>query len=112
MPPPLSALTVNWKGAGRTKSKAYKEWLKAVEAFRTPFETLSGDVRVSYTFCRTSKRRMDVANREKGTSDLLVHWKVIEDDCQIVDMRLRWAGPGDDVLPGYVRVELEEINPA
>jgi Holliday junction resolvase RusA-like endonuclease len=48
-----------------------------------------------------SKARMDVANREKALSDLLQKMAVIEDDCLIEDMRLRWS---QDVEPSMVRV--------
>jgi Holliday junction resolvase RusA-like endonuclease len=53
-----------------------------------------------------SKTRMDVANREKALSDLLQKMGVIEDDCMIDDMRLRWS---QDVGPSMVRVSVGTI---
>jgi Holliday junction resolvase RusA-like endonuclease len=49
---------------------------------------------------------MDVANREKDLSDLLQKMGVIEDDCMIDDMRLRWS---QDVEPSMVRVSVGTI---
>lgn len=66
-----------------------------------------GEVRATYRYGRPSKRRMDVCNREKGVSDILTAWGILQDDSQLVDVRLLWDAA---VRPGHVRVELEEIS--
>jgi crossover junction endodeoxyribonuclease RusA len=68
---------------------------------------LNGDVVAVYTFGRPDKRRRDVANLEKAASDTMTRWGVLEDDSQIVDIRLRWGGP-DEVRPGGCLLRLEE----
>lgn len=44
---------------------------------------------------------------EKATSDTMTRWGVLEDDSQIVDIRLRWGRP-EEVKAGECRVELME----
>ena len=95
--------------AGRTlKSREYRAWERLVDSYAilVPRTRLQGNVRAVYAMGRPSARRMDVANREKGISDALQRWGVLEDDSQLVDVRLLWSA---DVEPGMVRVELEEI---
>lgn len=90
-------------------SKEYRDWMRSVDAYapvKTRFE-MSGDVRAVYDFGKPSQRRMDICNREKGVSDTLQRWGIMKDDCQLVDVRLRWA---DDVAPGMVRVSLGEMG--
>lgn len=70
------------------------------------FELL-GEVRAIYAMGKPSNRRMDLANREKAISDVLVKWGILSDDSQICDLRLYWA---DDVPAGMVRVTLEEVT--
>lgn len=69
---------------------------------------LHGDVVAVYTFGRPDKRRRDVANLEKAVGDTLTRWGVLEDDCQIVDIRLRWGRSGE-VRAGECRVSLCEL---
>lgn len=89
------------------KSKEYKAWEKLADQYglTKPRLKLFGEVCATYYCGRPSNRRMDVANREKGISDTLVRWGVLDDDCQITDIRLLWS---DDVEKGFVRVVLEE----
>lgn len=97
-----------WKqGKGRTyKAPEYAKWERLADQYGLlkPRSQLTGDVVAVYACGKPSKRRMDVANREKGISDTLQRWGIIQDDSQITDIRLYWA---DDVEPGMVRVTLQ-----
>jgi crossover junction endodeoxyribonuclease RusA len=106
MPPTANKLFINI-GRGRACSREYEKWKASVAAYAliTPRFTLQGEVEAVYLMGKPSKRRMDLANREKGTSDALTAWGILKDDSQIVDMRLAWS---DEVKPGYVRVMLRE----
>jgi len=103
LPPPLSACYRNANGPGRVKTSRYKAWIEAMgwalPSFPIAFE---GDLRAEYRFLRPNRRRQDVANREKATSDLLTHLGVIHDDSQIVDLRLMWV----DELPAPVEIRI------
>lgn len=70
---------------------------------------LQGDVIAVYTFGRPDRRRRDVANLEKAPSDTLTRWGVLDDDSQIIDIRLRWGRP-DEIKPGECRAELTEAS--
>ena len=107
LPPPLSACFNNIPKRGRVKSKRYKKWIKECGwALATdPKDKIEGEVRVDYAFLRPNKRRQDVANREKATSDLLVSLGYIEDDSYISDMRLHWV----DELPAPVEIRIWSV---
>jgi crossover junction endodeoxyribonuclease RusA len=107
-PPSVNNLFMNVARGGRIKTAKYRTWEKEADAFRpSGIVRLNGDVIACYTFGRPDKRRRDVANLEKSVGDTLVRWGVLEDDCQIVDIRLRW-GKADEIKPGECRVELVE----
>ena len=99
---------MNVARGGRIKTTKYRTWEKEADAFRpSGIVRLNGDVIACHTFGRPDKRRRDVANLEKTVGDTLTRWGVLEDDCQIVDIRMRW-GSGGEVKPGKCRVELVE----
>ncbi len=52
---------------------------------------MNGEVIAVYTFGRPDNRRRGVANLEKAASDTLTRWGVLENDSQIVDIRLPWG---------------------
>ena len=95
LPPSINqayANSPNSKGRGRFKTGKYKAWEKlCLYVAKRPKSPMTGDLMVCYTFTRPDERRRDVANLEKVLSDFLVKAGIIEDDSQIVDLRLRWA---------------------
>ena len=95
LPPPLSALTKNVDRVGRPKTKRYNAWI-SLAYFRAreqrPYPRFGkANVIADYQLGKPDRRRADVMNREKALSDMLVRLDVIEDDSQIVDLRMRWA---------------------
>jgi len=67
-----------------------------------------GRIRATYVFSFPDKRKRDVANFEKGPTDLLVALKVMDDDSQIDDLILH-RGPLNKESP-CVFICLEEID--
>lgn len=97
IPPPLSQLTGNSRTKGRRSTPAYLVWktLAGMELNRQkgPHQTITIPVVATYCIRRPSKRKMDIANREKAISDLLTSCRIIEDDSLIEDIRLYWGNP-------------------
>ena len=109
-PPSVNNLFLNVSRGGRVKTAKYRAWEKQADAaMPSGIVRLQGEVLAVYTLGRPDKRRRDVANCEKAISDTLTRWGVLEDDSQIVDIRLRW-GSGDEVKPGECRVSLSEAS--
>lgn len=107
----MNNLFLNVSRGGRVKSAKYRAWEKEADAAKpSGIVKLRGDVVAVYTFGRPDKRRRDVANLEKATSDTLTRWGVLEDDSQIVDIRLRWGEP-DEVNRGECRIYVVEKDP-
>lgn len=107
-PPSVNNLFLNVKRGGRVKTAKYRSWEKLADAGKpNGIVTLRGDVIAVYTYGRPDRRRRDVENCSKAVSDTLTRWKVLSDDSQIVDIRLRW-GKADEIKPGECRVELVE----
>ena len=114
MPPSMNSI---WRGKakGVYRSPEYMKWIIAAGNLLKTYKIKPIDppYAVDYEFGRkvtkkglVSKARMDVANREKALSDLLQKMGVIEDDCLIDDMRLRWS---QDVAPSTVRVSVRTL---
>ena len=107
-PPSVNNLFLNVSRGGRVKTAKYRAWEKQADAAKPAgIVRLSGEVIAVYTYGRPDKRRRDVANLEKAIGDTLTRWGALEDDSQIVDIRLRW-GRTDEIEPGECRVELVE----
>lgn len=107
-PPSVNNLFMNVSRGGRIKTAKYRAWEKQADAaIPSGIVKLQGDVIAVYVLGRPDRRRRDIANTEKAVGDTLVRWGVLEDDCQIVDIRLRW-GRTDEIRPGECRVELVE----
>ena len=94
-PPSVNNLFINVK-RGRIPSQRYADWrLEAGLALKSqrPGE-MKGPVRISYLFQEgQDRRRRDLGNLEKATTDLLVEHGVIEaDDNTIVrGISLEWS---------------------
>jgi crossover junction endodeoxyribonuclease RusA len=108
-PPSVNNLFLNVKRGGRVKTPKYRAWEKVADGYQpSGIVRLNGEVVATYTFGRPDRRRRDVANLEKAVGDTLTRWGVLQDDCQIVDIRLRWGSAGE-IKPGECRVELSEL---
>lgn len=110
MPPSVNQLfATDFKTRRRFKTKEFAAWERLASTYMLlkPRLEMQGDVVSVYAYGKPSNRRMDVANREKGVSDLLVKHGILKDDSQIVDIRLYWAS---DVEAGMVRVELRSVS--
>lgn len=80
---------------GRAATPRYKAWeARAILDLRGAPAVL-GPVEVEYSYRRPDRRRRDLGNLEKATSDLLVRGGVIEDDSLISTMILRWVDEQD-----------------
>lgn len=93
-PPSVNSLTHNIPGKGRAKTDRYRTWLRAagnlLKAQRPG--RVSGAYRLTIQVERPEgKRRVDLANMEKAASDLLVTYRVIEDDRFAERVTLEWA---------------------
>jgi crossover junction endodeoxyribonuclease RusA len=108
-PPSVNNLFLNVARGGRVKTAKYRAWEKEADAVMpSGIVRLNGEVIALYTLGRPDRRRRDVANCEKAISDTLTRWGVLQDDCQICDVRLRW-GRADEIKPGQCRVLLSEV---
>lgn len=95
MPPSVNGMYRNVPGKGRVKTDPYKSWL--LEAgqmlsiqWKPPRKTITNEVRVDCALERP-KVRSDIDNRAKALLDLITKMRVLQDDSQVVDLRLRWA---------------------
>ena len=99
LPPSVNGLYSNAPGIGRVKSKAYKAW--EVEAglrlnLQRPIR-LTGPVALTMVASRPDKRRRDLMNLEKATSDLLVKHQIIEDDSLVCWFLALWVDAGEGI---------------
>jgi len=85
------------------KTDAYNAWLTLAvsEARKQKPEAISGPYHLSINVVRPDKRRRDIDNLIKATSDLLVCVGVIDDDCDCEMVSARWVTSGEGL---YVRV--------
>lgn len=109
LPPSVNNLYLNARHGGRIKAPAYRAWEKLADGYALAVrrECLQGDLRAVYNMGKPSGRRMDLANREKATTDALVRWGIMTDDCQLVELTMRWS---DEVEKGFVRVEVSAAS--
>jgi crossover junction endodeoxyribonuclease RusA len=86
------------------KTDAYTAWLTlaASEARKQKPAAINGPYHLSLRMVRPDKRRRDLDNLIKPTSDLLVCIGVIEDDCHCEMLTARWVTAGEGL---YVRVQ-------
>jgi crossover junction endodeoxyribonuclease RusA len=94
-PPSVNNLFINVK-RGRVRSPDYRAWaeLAGMRLNQQHPMKITGPVSLIYEFQEgQDKRRRDIANLEKATTDLLVEHQVIEaDDNRIVrEIVMRWS---------------------
>lgn len=100
-PPSVNSLyDGGMKTKRRFKSERYKQWLydAQLQVLSQTRNHHTGDVAVSYTFCKPDKRRRDLGNAEKSVSDLLCAMDILRDDSQIVRMLLQWGDKNEVVV--------------
>lgn len=104
-PPSVNAcFATDFRTRRRFATKAYSEWKLEVLALILPQVKHKFDckIAVKYRLGREpDKRRRDLGNYEKPTTDVLVEAGVIQDDCLIQEQLLQWT---DDVPRGMVEV--------
>lgn len=113
MPPTANNLFPTSKSGHRFPSKAYKAWKNAAEMFWSAWidienhgqtvHCMVGRIEANYKFYFADKRKRDVCNFEKATTDFLVERGVIFDDCHIDKITLERG----HVLASEARVEVE-----
>lgn len=94
LPPSLNASYANAK-KGRTKTAKAYAWEQLAGYLLNPQKPeamITGEIGVVYSIYYKDRRKNDIANREKLTSDLLVKHGVIEDDSNIGLMVLKKSG--------------------
>ena len=108
-PPTANNLFPTGKSGKRFISPEYRAWKElAGYVLNTQHpKPVPGKVAVAYEFRRPDGRRRDVGNLEKATTDLLVSAGVIEDDCLIEELTLRWAYD----VPWEVRATVSPVTP-
>lgn len=90
--------------ARRYKSKAYKAWITEAE-FQLRQQSLpvfKGKVIIHYWFGRPDRRRRDLENYLKAVSDILVTFRIIEDDSDVEKLVAEWS---EDVTGVMVEIE-------
>jgi crossover junction endodeoxyribonuclease RusA len=100
-----------WRRSGSRihKSCAYTDWLRTAgwEAKSQHPGSVSGPYKLTLQAVRPDRRRRDLDNLIKGTSDLLTSIGVIDDDSQCEMISARWVTSG---APLHVRVEAAGVE--
>lgn len=91
-----------WRmGKGKMyKSTEYGAWISVcslIARVNKPVPIL-GKYKLLIEVQRPDKRRRDIDNFIKATSDLLEHAKLIENDCFCEEVTARWAGSGSNMI--------------
>jgi Holliday junction resolvase RusA-like endonuclease len=110
LPPSVNGLWANGKNLRRFRTQNYEDWIhEAGWALKQQRPAkLMGPVSIAYEFEEPkTKRKMDLANREKAATDLLVSHAVIEGDDQTIvrRMSLAWS----ESVSG-VRITIEPLS--
>lgn len=98
-PPSVNTYWRNWRGhmvistAGRQYTKAVQEQVE-----KQGTQTYTGPIRVVIQAFRPDRRKRDLDNLLKATLDALTKAGTWEDDSQIVDLRIYWAGMGGKLI--------------
>jgi len=105
-PPSVNQLYRNVAGRGRVKTDRYKTWLRAAgnELLATPpgdRAPIIGPYILNVLAGRPDKRRRDLDNLLKATSDLLVKHGLIDGDHLAVSVTVAWS---EQVDPGRALV--------
>lgn len=108
-PPSVNRIWRNF--GGRTiKSAEYRNWIELNDALLMAerFKTVRGPYKLTILASAPDKRRRDLANLEKATSDFLQHIGAVEDDCNCRELRMAWV----DTPGAGITVNIEPLEPA
>jgi crossover junction endodeoxyribonuclease RusA len=86
------------QGRGRTfKSKKYKDWLEECGWLikQQTRDLINGNYIIHIVAVRPDRRRRDLDNLLKATSDLLVKSKIVPDDSLCKALAAEWVEEGD-----------------
>ena len=91
-------------------SKLYKDYERDCKYFVPKIDTINYPINLKCTYYMPTRRRVDLCNLLEATCDMLVHYKIIEDDnCKIV-----YSHDGSRVLYDKnnprVEIEIERIK--
>ena len=106
-PPSVNQYWRSFQGRAILSAKGRQYRVQVAEQVmlqRVP-KNLSGNLVMQVEAFRPDKRRRDLDNLLKGVLDGLAHAGVYEDDSQIVDLRIFWAGEG-----GYLEITVEKSD--
>lgn len=81
-------------------SKLYKQYEKDCGYFMPKVETITEAVNVQAVYYMPTKRRVDLCNLHEALCDVLVHYKVVEDDNSKIIATMDGS-----------RVEFDKLNP-
>jgi Holliday junction resolvase RusA-like endonuclease len=104
--------SVNAMFAGKTKrytSADYKAWQAIAGLALNAQSKMLFDCKIAVTYSikrPLDNRKRDLANLEKGLSDILVKHKIIKDDCLIEKLVMQWRDDGKD----GVEVKIERFD--
>ena len=112
-PPSVNGLYANVAGKGRVKSKRYLTWCvcagteimrwRAGQNRRGQKTAVKGPVAIEIVLQKKDNRKRDLDNHAKALLDHLVEHQIIDDDRNVVDLRLTWATNGEIGATVYVR---------
>lgn len=105
-----SCYATDFRTKRRFISKTYAQWLNiaAQELLTQSRKNLKPKYKILVEVGRfKDKRRRDICNYEKPLTDFLVKYDILEDDCFIEDMRLKWS---DEIEQKQLRVTIESIE--
>lgn len=113
-PPSVNGLWANSKSGGRYRTQRYDEWILEAgwELKRQHPTKLKGPVQLDYVFQDAiDKRKRDLGNLEKATTDLLVEHRIIEADDHTIVRRINLAwGPVEGVQITISPVGLNRVQ--
>jgi crossover junction endodeoxyribonuclease RusA len=101
------------QGKGRTfKSQKYKDWLEECSWLikQQTRDLISGDYVIHILAKRPDRRKRDLDNLLKATSDLLVKCKIVPDDSLCRALAAEWVDEGDPMTIYVYEHSDEEPN--
>lgn len=115
LPPSVNGLWANGKNLRRFRTQNYDDWIHEAgwKLKEQRPGKISGPVSISYEFEEPkTRRKMDLANREKAATDLLVSHGVIEGDDQTVvrEIHLSWSANIEGVRVTIVPHRVPELQ--
>jgi Holliday junction resolvase RusA-like endonuclease len=94
--PPSNNRLWRYVGARPIKSREYREWIDLnragylAQAAGGACRQVEGPYELTILATAPDKRRRDLANLEKATSDFLQHVGIVSDDCNCCVLHMAW----------------------